>query len=239
MTDEPADLELYAYVDNELDDVGRFAVETHLAGHPDLAARVMDDLSARTGLRLMAHRTENVPDEILRHGAALAPASRTYWRRSARIGGAGLAATLAFLLATGSNPPDYVDTAVASHRVAMMRAGMVSQVEGQALDHREILASTRIILPTLPADWNITDVQLFPAGRSPAILVAITTGAGKRMSVFATRQKSDAPDTPDAVREGEQSVAYWRRGEMSYALTGEEDPGTIDRTAELLNQSWS
>lgn len=240
MTDTPADHELHAYIDNELDDVGRFAIETHLAEHPDLAARIMGDLSVRTGLRLMAHREEAVPDQLLGKGQALdGQPQRPFWRKAAPVGGVGIAAALAFALVTGSNPPGYVDMAVASHRVAMMRAHMVSQIEGQALDHREILASTRIVLPALPTDWNVTDVQLFPAGGSPALLVAVTTAAGKRLSIFATRQRSDAPAIPDAVREGEQSVAYWRRGDMSYALTGEDDPVAIDETAELLNRSWS
>ncbi len=239
MTETPTDHELHAYVDNELDDVGRFTVETHLARHPDLAARLMADMSSRTGLRLVARRKDGVPDHILDQARALDPqSSRTFWRRVAPIG-AGLAATLAFVLVLKSGPPDYVGMAVASHRVAMMRAHMVSQIEGQSLDHREILANTRIAMPALPTDWNVTDVQLFPTDGSPALLVAVTTGAGKRLSIFATRQRSDAPAIPDAVREGEQSVAYWRRGDMSYALTGEDDPGAIDLTAERLNRYWS
>jgi anti-sigma factor RsiW len=240
MTEEPADLELHAYVDNELDDVERFAVETHLARHPEVAARVMGYLSARTGLRLISRREGAIPDRLLKQGAALKPgASHPIWRRAVPLGGIGIAAAVLFALFTTSNPPRYVDMAVASHRVAMMRATMVSQVEGQMLDHREILASTRIVLPALPSDWSITDVQLFPTGKNPALLVAVTTGAGKRLSIFATRQRSDAPAIPDAVQEGAQSVAYWRRGEMSYALTGEDDPVTIDRTAESLNRFWS
>lgn len=242
MTDRPADVELHAYVDNELDDAGRFVVEAHLAANPALAARVMGDLSTRTGLRLLARRADEAraPDPVWRQGARLDRKSdRSFWRRVAPVGGVGIAAALALFVTIRSSPPGYVDMAVASHRVAMMRSHMVSQIEGQALDHREILARTRILLPALPADWNITDVQLFPTGSSPALLVAVTTGAGKRLSVFATRQKSDAPDIPDAVREGEQSVAYWRRGDMSYALTGEDDPRAIDQTAEDLNRSWS
>ena len=43
-----------------------------------------------------------------------------------------------------------------------------------------------------------------------------------------------SPEHPDAVREGEQSVAYWRRGDMSYALTGDQEPGLMDATAEAL-----
>jgi len=40
------------------------------------------------------------------------------------------------------------------------------------------------------------------------------------------------------VRDGEQSVAYWRRGDLSYALTGEGEPEQIDATADALADSW-
>ena len=235
MTDEPADHELNAYVDDELDDLGRFAVETHLSRNPALAARVMGDLSARTGLRILAAGK----DKPHNTAPARAPSSmRAFLHRAVPAGSVGIAAAL-LVLVTRSDPPHYVDMAVASHRVAVMRASMVSQVPGRTLDYREIQASTRIVLPGLPADWNITDVQVFPAGNSPALLVTVRTGSGAVMSIFATRQKSDAPSVPSAVREGEQSVAFWRRGNMSYALTGEGDPQAIDQTAERLNESWS
>lgn len=240
MTETPADQELHAYVDNELDDLRRFAVESHLADHPELAAQVMGDMSARTGLRLLARRAEDAPGPLSNAAAALAsPGVRPFWRRAAPVAGLGIAAALLLALVAKPTPPGYVDMAVASHRVAMMRARMVSQVEALALDHREILSRTHIDLPALPGDWHVTDVQLFPTGGSPALLVAVKTAAGKRLSIFATREKSDAPAIPDAVREGAESVAYWRRGDMSYALTGDDDPRAIDRTAEQLNRSWS
>ena len=93
MTEEPADHELHAYIDDELDDAGRFAVETHLAARPDLAARVMADLSTRTGLRLLAHRKEQLSGHLLDDSAALAPSkARPFWRRAATVGGTGTSA---------------------------------------------------------------------------------------------------------------------------------------------------
>ncbi len=77
-----------------------------------------------------------------------------------------------------------------------------------------------------------------PARFSRARISTCRIDEGQTLSIFALRQKSDAPERPDAVREGPQSVAYWRRGDMSYALTGEADPHAIDKTAEALAKSW-
>jgi anti-sigma factor RsiW len=240
MIDEPSELDLHAYMDDALDAGRRFADETHLSDNPALAARVMGELSQRTALRLLGQDMAPLPAGLLTKATGLYGRSRQiFWRRAATVGGISLmAVTSAFLLISG-RPPAYVGMAVASHRVAMMRADMPSQIEAPALDAREILASTRIALPTLPADWRVTDVQIFPAGDSAALLVAVRTAAGQQLSLFALRERSKAPEIPDAVREGAQSVAYWRRGDMSYALTGDTDPVALDRTAESLNQSWS
>lgn len=241
MTDEPSEFDLHAYVDDQLDAGRRFAVEAHLADNPALAAYVMGELSTRTGLRLLGGNAVPLPPAIQQPTAAMGERpSRPFWRRGAPLGaGVALVAALSALLLLPSGRPAYVDMAVASHRVAMMRAHMTSQLETVALDHGEILKRTRIDLPALPADWHVTDVQIFPTGSGPALLVAVRTVEGRTLSLFAMRERSDAPEIPDAVREGYESVAYWRRGDMSYALTGEGEPGIMDKAAEGLNRLWS
>lgn len=232
MSDGPTEMDVMAYVDDQLDIGQRFAVETYLSHHPAQAAEVMGELSTRTGLRLLADDPAPVPHAMI---------GRTRRRgRAMVVGGLSLiAATIVALLILPGRPPAYVDMAVASHRVAMMRAQIASQIEAPTLDAGEILASTQIVLPALPSDWRVTDAQLFPTSHGPALLVAVQRPNGQQLSLFALRQRSGAPEIPDAVREGLESVAYWRRGDMSYALTGEDDPVSLDQTAEGLNRSWS
>ena len=240
MTDEPSELDLHAYVDDQLDIGRRFAVETHLSGNPPLAARVMGELSTRTALRLLAHDGAAPSAAMLGKAESLGkPPRRPAWRKGFALGGASLAAAVFGFLLLPDAPPSYVDMALSSHRVAMMRAHMTSHAVPPALNTAEIMASTQINLPALPAHWHVTDVQIFPAGNGPALLVAIRTDQGEQLSIFAIRKRSNAPEIPDAIREGLQSVAYWRRGDMSYALTGEADPNAVDETAEFLNRSWS
>ncbi|BAV65802.1 anti-sigma factor family protein [Sphingobium cloacae] len=237
MADDPTDPEINAYVDGQLDLPRRFAVETHLSRHPGRAAQVMDDLSVRSALALLMHDARPVESGEGRTNARRRP----LWRRAMPLGAsvAGIAAAAAGFIAATDNPPGYVNYAVTSHRIAMMRAVMASQNETPHFDSQEIALRTQIAMPKFPQDWHVTDVQLFPTDKGPALLVAVRTDGGQTLSVFAVREKTDAPERPDAIREGEQSVAYWRRGEMSYALTGEEEPGAIDATAEALARHWS
>ena len=244
MSNEVSALELDAYVDDQLELSRRFVVETHLSRNPDQAAQVMADLSSRSALRLMAPRPGAIPDAMadtaVRLKAMPPRPTRPLWRRSLpAVGGMAAAAGLALVFLRPSGPPDYVDYAVNSHRIAMMRAAMVSQVETPRYDAREIASNTRIAMPHLPDDWRVTDVQLFPTERGPALVVAVKTEAGQNFSLFAVRDRSRAPERPDAVREGAESVAYWRRGDMSYALTGRTEPRLIDATAEALTRDWS
>ncbi|WP_420144553.1 anti-sigma factor family protein [Sphingobium sp.] len=241
MTNDVNALEIDAYVDDQLDLSRRFVVETHLSRHPDQAARVMADLSSRSALRLMAPQPDAPPQAMADAAARISGVpARPRWRRAMPlIAPLAAAAGLAIFFLRPDGPPDYVDYAVNSHRIAMMRAAMVSQVETPHYNAQEIATNTRIAMPQLPTDWRVTDVQLFPTERGPALVIAVKTQDGQDFSLFALRDRSRAPERPDAVQEGTESVAYWRRGDMSYALTGATEPGLIDATAEALTRNWS
>ncbi len=241
-SDEPLPGEIEAYVSGQLDTSRKFIVETHLSRHPDQAAKVMAELGTTSALKLILGTTEP-GDEMPAHGfdKPRKLATKPLWCRPGPL--TGLAATIiAGLMLIGLLPqmraPEYVGYAVNSHRIAALRANMHSQIETPDFDANEIISSTQIAMPKLPADWNITDVQLFPTPKGPALLVALKTSTGQPLSLFAIRERTGAPNRPDAVREGAQSVAYWQHGDMSYALTGETEPVAIDATAEALSRSW-
>lgn len=241
MTNDVNALDIDAYVDDQLDLSRRFVVESHLSRHPDEAAQVMADLSTRSALRMMAPRPGAAPPAMTDALTRLqATPLRPRWRRALPlVAPLAAAAGLALVFLRPSGPPDYVDYAVNSHRIAMMRAAMVSQVETPRFDAREIAFNTKIAMPHLPDDWRVTDVQLFPTERGPALVIAVKTEGGQNFSLFALRDRSRAPERPDAVQEGAESVAYWRRGDMSYALTGSGEPRLMDATAEALTRDWS
>ena len=239
MTDRPSEAEIHAYIDGELDAEGRFAVEDYLGRNPALAAQVMGDLGRRSALQLLSRRQETVPGHLLAAAEPLTSRRRVRRRPWIPVAGGAVAAAMAMTFILTPSTPAYVEDAVTSHRVALLRAGMDSQIEAPRFNVQEIRRATNIAVPKVPANWKVTDVQLFPSEHGPALLMAVRTGEGDRLSIFLQRRKNAAPEQPDAVREGAQSVAYWRQGDMAYALVGDSDPGEMDAKAEALARSWT
>lgn len=234
--------EIQSYLDNELDLGRRLAVERHLARDPDAAARFMADLGMRTSLRFLASHIEPPPEAMIR------AADRLSVRLSARSSGLGqifggrslrLLAAAAILAAIAiparnvvAGPPDYVGEAVEAYRTGLLRAAMASQIETPRFDAGEVQRSTHIRIPRLPARWVVTDAQIFPTDQGPALHLMVSTPDAETMSILAVRTPTEAPEQPMAVRHEGTSVAYWREGETSYALTGEAEPEAVDLAAE-------
>lgn len=248
--DRVTDAEIDAYLDGELDLQRRLDVEDHLAHTPDAAAQAMADLRNRTALRLAQDGAGAPPLALVE--AANKLSQRLTSRRSilsafstsrltaasalsvALIAGAVLVSTSAF-----ARTPSYVADAVMAYQTGILRAAMPSQIESRVLDLGEIRRTTRIRVPSLPEGWRVTDVQIFPSDEGPALQIMVRTVDGEDVSIFAVRSASSAPNSPVAVRKGSTSVAYWRAGDMSYALTGVEAPEALDLAAEDLADNQS
>ncbi|MCC2603178.1 anti-sigma factor family protein [Sphingopyxis yananensis] len=241
-TDNLEDFEILAYVDGELDLPRRLAVEDYLARNPTAAARVMADFRSRSALQILTKsRAEYSPSlgtsvaKLVKHRPAMP------WRRAAL--GIGVAAMLAItaivvpIWHVQSSPPTYIEMAAETHRAHKERAAFAALHPFSYKDHTLLMAS-RIAVPRLPDDWRIKNIEMLDATDSPSILIAVETSEGDDLSILAIRARSSAPMSPDAVRSGNKSVAYWRRGDFSYALTGNGNPEHIDAVADALAESW-
>lgn len=239
--------DIEAYLDDVLDLESRLAVETFLAKNPEEAANFMDQRRADTALRIWGTRSWG-PERSFRAAAAelvqRLQSTRSRQRRGlASLRGIAAGTGAVLLVVTGflatestgqAEPPSYVGDAVMSYRTGLLRAAMTSQPESLLLDADEIQRSTKIGVPHLPASWAVTDVQIFPSDAGPALQIMIRTAEKKNISIFAVRSVSAAPVSPTAIRQGDASVAYWRKGDTSYALTGMEAPEALDLAAEDL-----
>lgn len=167
-------------------------------------------------------------------------AAQDDWARLLRRG-LGAAAALALLgagwLAHGAMsggdadaPSSFVDEAAASHKTALLRQAMASQVETPRLDREEILRSTGIRLPRLPANWRVRDVQLYPTGNGPSVAISLVTGHGEAVSLLAGRAETPAEGSPLVARRADEAVAYWEEGDLAFAVTGSV---TSDRALRL------
>jgi anti-sigma factor RsiW len=242
--EQVSETEIDAYVDGELDMARRLAVEDWLARHPAEATRVMADLRTRTGLRLLCEGEGAVPPASLaaadRLSRRLRQANRPKrrWATPRRVTLAGVGGSIAAALAllptptVMAAPPAYVADAVQGYQTALLRAGMRSQATSRDFDRSEVQRRTNIRVPRLPNGWEITDVQIFPSDEGPALQIMIRTQDRQDISIFAVRADSRAPQSPEAIRHGSTSVAYWRQHDISYALIGAEAPEALDVAAE-------
>lgn len=235
--------EIHAYLDGELELSRRYAVEDHLAQHPADAARFMADLRLRTALRMLDDETGDAPPAMRAAAARLAARlNEPPLRRFRRFfGGQTLralaaAAMLMLILIPARNvlasPSDFVGDAVDAYRTGLLRAHMASQIESPHFDAKEVQRTTHIRLPKLPPRWVVTDAQIFPSEDGPALQLMVSTPSADRMSIFAVRADTDSPEEPATVRHEGTSVAYWREGDMSYALTGTDAPEAVDSVAD-------
>ncbi|MDX3901743.1 MAG: class I SAM-dependent methyltransferase [Sphingobium sp.] len=130
----------------------------------------------------------------------------------------------------------FLDEAAASHRTGLLRQAMTSQIESTRVDAAEIALSTGIVLPTLPAGWQVRDVQLYPTADGPAVALSLATARGEQVSLFADRTDTPADAKPLLAKRADDSIAYWESGDTAFALTGSADPARLLALAALLAQ---
>ena len=248
-----SEFELDAYVDDQLSPSRRIAVEAYLSGQPALAMRVMADLRTRDELRLALADTalvrrpattdaarrltrglrRGVVFDRVRRAAVLALLVGTGWLAHAEFGALSVGD-----VAASTQPPSYVAAAVMAHRTVLLRAEMASQPEVRDFDPQEIRAATAVVLPDLPAGWQVRDVQVFPSAYGPSVEMALQSPELGAASLFAVRPGSFDVVAPTVTTEGELSAAHWQVGDVAYALVAATgDGGDLDRAAERLSRT--
>lgn len=252
LPDPVSEDDLQAYVDDQLAVARRIDVEAYLSRHPAEATRVMADLRVRDELRLALAETTALRDATtmdaarrlesglsrgrllsqLRRAAAIAFLVGTGWLAHAYSGPFGVSEVVA-----SSLPPSYVSEAVMAHRTTLVRAAMHSQPAVRDYDPAEIRAATAIQLPALPANWEVTDVQVFPSAFGPSVEMAIRTAQFGTVSLFAVRPGSFDVVPATLVARDELAAAYWQIGEVAYALVAKADSRELDKAATGLAKS--
>lgn len=241
--------DLVSYVDGQLSPERQIAVEAHLASQPALAARIMADLRGRHELKL-ALAEPPLPGSLATAEAARR-LERTLGRRRVgaslrRVAAVGLFIAVGWLahaemgplgvreVSASAQPPGFVGDAVLAHRTAAVSAKMPSHGGTNRYAPAEILAATAIAMPKLPADWTVTDVQLFPSPFGPSVEMAVETELGS-LSVFAVRPGRFDVVEPRTTADDGVTAAYWQVGEVGYALVADAAPReALGRAAEAL-----
>lgn len=232
------DSELQAFVDGQLDSQGRIEVLDHLLRDRDACARTLQDLRAVELMRTLAGRRVAASETVTALARRLeqrAKLPERRWRFALAAGVVGLSLTLGLgAPIANARPPEYLQEALESHQAATVRQHMASHSERTAFDPGDIRTATRIQVPTLPAGWRITDVQVVPSDFGPAVQLSMETDAGQPLSLFATYGRAGAPDRPRAVRIDRAELVSWQNAGNTYVLIGGGGREALLRAADDL-----
>lgn len=247
--DSPGEMEIDAYLNDQLDLPGRIAVEEALARNPALAARVMDDLRIRDALRAAMDRPPEAPGSRttlaarrlqrglgmhhlgrgLRRGALVAACIGLGWLVHWQVDSVGVSPSEAAAL-----PPRFTAEAMAAYRTSLLRAVMASQLEAPQFDRDEILRNTAIALPDFPHDWEVLDVQVYPSAVGPSVAVMFSMPGSGPLSLYLAPTGAEHPLPLRMIRKGERAIAYWRRDGLGAALISQGDGAALQTAAAVL-----
>ena len=243
--DPISEVDLCAYIDGELDNARRVEVEEYLSRHPDEAAGVMADLSRSGVLSLAVNGDAAAPSELERmaHRIDRRLFAGRIRRMLPRYATAALAILCLVLVAdelaelSGTKSfavPNFADEALEANDTARLRHTMVTEEKDGSIDRSAVRNIALIDFPMPPPEWRIVDTRLVPSDEGPGLEISFETRSGSPITFFAVRTADQAPASPVATSLGKDAVAYWRRGDIGYALAGEVAPAELDRIAELL-----
>ncbi len=93
-------------------------------------------------------------------------------------------------------------------------------------------------MPTIPKEWRVEDVQVFPSAFGPSVEMAVTGEKNLRLSLFAVRPGSFSVQPVTLVKQGDVQASYWQIGDVAYALVSSTpDGGLLKDEAESLSRS--
>lgn len=250
LTDPITEADLQGYLENQLPVSRRIEVEAYLSTHPDDATRIMADLRSRDEMRL-AFADEPHVEHIqtlkaarrLERGLTRDRLFRQF-RRAASVTALIALGWLAHAqlspsigAAASTMTPAYVNDAVMAHRTSALRAVMISQPETLEYDPEEIRSATHIVLPALPSDWSVRDVQIFPSSFGPSVEIALHSTTYGEISLFAVHAGAVAMIPTTLSQRDDVAAVYWQRADVAYVLVTRAPSRDLDKAAALLAQS--
>lgn len=132
-------------------------------------------------------------------------------------------------------PDSFVDEAVASHEILLLRDVMRSQPETRDFEPKEIQAATGIQIPNLPTSWRVMDVQVFPSDLGPSVQLMIQTAGHERFTMAAMRRvDTPAEGKPLLDRRKGERIAFWEENGFAYALVGRGSAASLLQLASQV-----
>jgi len=254
MTRDPEtqiELDIFAFVNGQLDSERRYAVMEYLAHNPDRAAQVMADLRLTEGLRLAVATVETPPPPALRLAAerlSAAMSQQTIRRRWLPFV-AGLAL---FALGwgtqglvqdnrLGAEAASVFDAAMDAQDAVMLRESLSGELGPIYNEPERIAARLGIDLPDMPQGWSIRAAQVVATPERPGIAVMVDTPDMGEILLFGVLRSVDDPDGPAiATSRNGRALAYFERERTAFVLVDASGtPGALRASAEALRNRFN
>jgi len=237
--------ELHAYVDGELPQDRRAAVETWLASHPDDAARVnawRAQIETIRG-RFAGIANEPVPERLTLESVArlrrpsLAVLAASILLALAVGGAAGwwLRGTSSAMTMAEFDPSVEARNAHNLYSVEVSRPVEVPGSERQRLTSwlsKRVGYSVRV--PDLePVGLKLVGGRLLPGTKDPAAFLMYEGSSGDRFTLYSSRTGR----TETAMRyaaEGKCASFYWVDGDVTYVVSGEANRTRLQQVAQAV-----
>jgi anti-sigma factor RsiW len=242
--DRVSEAELNAFVDGQLDPAGCLEVQDFLARHPDLAARVMADLSMRESLRLAIPSPAAPPrpetlaaarrlSSGLRMRRAFAPLQRIAagiaifalgwtashgWDRVRELGRQEVAVVQPAVSAAPT--PSILNVAETARALDAQPAKQAGIIDASHLDPAKLGAAVQVRLPRIPHGWTVVGTRLVDAEEGTGLEVVLDTPEFGRLLLLARHTQDVAIVLPTIAKAEGEPTAYWQLVSDSYALTG-------------------
>jgi len=237
--------ELHAYVDGELPEDRRDAVETWLAAHPDDTARVgawraeadairnrygataREPIPARFDLERLARNT--LPWKSIAAAAAIAflLGGSLGWFGHDVIGSGAENERSAFQAFTAE--------AVDAYNLYVVEVRHPVEVPAADADHLVAWLSKRVGYPLRAPDLEklglkLVGGRLLPGPTGPAAFFMYEAPSGERYTIYCAR--SNAPDTALRYNDiGKATAVYWANNEVAYVVSGKGDRSRLSDVA--------
>lgn len=248
MTPVPVtEAELHAYLDGELPEARRAAVEAYLAAHPAEHARINAYRAQGEELRALYEPVlaEPVPERLV---AALAHRRRFPWQRYAAAAGFLIVGGLAGWLARGwigtdylaGRPPMWAQRAAIAHVVYSPEVRHPVEVGADQETHLVNWLSkrlgTELKVPALGSlGYALVGGRLLPGERGPVAQFMYQDARGQRLTLYVRTNPEQARETAFRfAQENNVGVFYWLDRRLGYALSGEVEKDELLRVASAV-----
>lgn len=227
---------LLAYVDGQLDAAERKIIETHLATHPEDAAKVAEWQQQSGAIEALFSPVANepVPARLDPHTIAKAgrPANDNFWRMAAAAMvllafGSGLGWYARDFGATRSNVSQtMISAAVIAHELFAVQPAHAVEVRGDDVEHLTAWLSTtldrRLAMPDLSAKgYTLLGGRILPATPHPAAQVMYAAANGERVTLYLTPRAEIHPDENRFAEVDGLDALYWANDAVTCTIVGD------------------